>query len=57
MIKNIKHSLCEVSLDYDRSMKEFDRLSEEEKNFQLPDGNYLAIDANIKFSAYEGFFQ
>lgn len=49
--------MCEVALDYDRQVREFDRLSDEEKNFQLPDGNYLAIDASIKYSACEGFFQ
>lgn len=41
IIKNIKHSLCYVANDYEQQMREFDSLQEQEKSFQLPDGNHF----------------
>ena len=38
IIKDIKHTLCVVAENHDRSVQSFDRLSIENKCFELPDG-------------------
>lgn len=69
IIKDIKHQLCVVAENHERSLSHFDRLSIENKCFQLPDGNnikldgdnkdasIITIDAAIKYSSSEIFFK
>lgn len=57
LIKNIKHSVCEVALNYEQKMREFSSLNEEEKTYQLPDSSFIQITADIKYTSTESIFR
>lgn len=53
IIKQLKESLCQIAENHDQAVRAYDRLSQEQRCFELPDGKILNLDAKIKYTASE----
>jgi len=56
IVREMKEKLCFVALDFDGEMQAFKETSDKDVDYELPDGNVLAI-GNERFRAAEVLFQ
>lgn len=63
IIKYLKEKMCAVALDFDKSLKGGDPLSEDDRSYELPDGNtvggsnIIQVDHKARFTATEILFK
>merc|ERR1719326_2899215 len=52
----LKEKVCTVMVDYDAAMKGLDLADEESKSFELPDGNVIRVNQQVRAGAPEVLF-
>jgi actin-related protein len=63
IIKFLKEKMCAVALDFDKALKSPDPLNEDDRSYELPDGNVVGqsniiqVDHKARFSATEILFK
>ena len=56
MVRHIKEKLCNVAFDYDEEIKKASFSTENEKSYELPDGQVITL-GNERFRCPEAFFR
>merc|ERR1740117_2504292 len=56
VMQSLKEKVCTVALDYRSAMKNHDTADEESKSFELPDGNIIKVNQQIRCGAPELLF-
>lgn len=63
IIKYLKEKMCGVALDFDKALKMPDPLSEDDRSYELPDGNVVGqssiiqVDHKARYTATEILFK